>query len=107
MDIQLQDARVPSAGEPGVCQCFVGPKARAARERVGDEPAFEDRLHHIGESVVHHPIPEWRGGNQARFRIHDPERMIGAGAVTAVDEFTLKPVQFRLQIGPEGGHIGP
>ena len=70
-------------------------KTGAAGERVGNEAAFEDRLDDIGESVVHHAVAEWCGGDGARFGCDDAEGAVGAGAVRAADELALEAEQFR------------
>jgi len=104
-DIQFQNARVPRASAPGVGERFVSSKARAAGERVGNEAAFEDRLQDIGESVVHHAVPERRGGDQARFGVDDAEGAVGARAVGAAGDLALEAVQFGFNTTTRSGII--
>jgi hypothetical protein len=106
-DIQFQNAGVPRASAPGVGEGFVSSKAGAAGEGVGNEAAFEDGLEDIGESVVHHAVPERRGGDEARFGVDDAEGAVGARAVGADGELALEAVQFGFEVGPESGDVGP
>lgn len=106
LDIQFQDARVPRASAPGVGQGFVSPEARAAGERVGNKAAFEDRLYDIRQSVVHHAVPERRGGDEARLGVDDAEGAVGTRPVGSAGELALEAVQFGFEIGQECGDIG-
>src|ERR1039458_1310549 len=54
-------------------------------------PTFEDRLQHLGQGMVDHPVAERRRRNQARLGIAYGEATVGAGSVRPIPQLALQP----------------
>src|ERR1017187_10362021 len=68
-------------------------------------PTFEDRLQHLGQRVVYHPVAERRRRNQARLGIAYGEATVGAGRVRPIPQLALQPDQLRLQVQQKCRHV--
>jgi hypothetical protein len=53
--------------------------------------------------MMHHTIPERRGGNDAMLGIEHLDLDIGARAVAILLQLTLQPQEFAFEIDREGG----
>lgn len=56
--------------------------------------------------MMHHPVAERGGGDQAGFAFVEGEEAIRAGLVAAVRQFPVQGQQFALQVQFEGDRAG-
>jgi hypothetical protein len=55
-----------------------------------DKTAFPDGFDHLAERVMHHPVTEWRGRDQAPLWFVDVKTPVCAGRIGLVRQFILQ-----------------
>jgi hypothetical protein len=82
--------------------------ALAAPAGVGvvDKTPVQGRFDHVHEGVMHHSVPERRGGDQTRLALVDREQPVRAGLVVACFQLALQRQQVGFQLQFEGYRTG-
>src|ERR1017187_672620 len=89
---------VAAARGAGQLKGLVLAEAFSRRKRFGCESWFKDGLKHARERVVDDAVPKRGSGDLARLGIPDPEGLVRARPVTALDQLALEGAQVGLEI---------
>jgi len=77
------------------------------RVRVEDERRLEDRLDHVADGMVNHPVAERRFGDQTRLRVVNPEGSIPFRSPCFALEFAVQSQGVSAEVGKELRHVRP
>ena len=75
-DITLQHVRVAPGKFLRAIDCAVGALANPVGIAVMDEAPLPDRLDHLAQGMVDHPVSKRRSGDQAALRLMDVEAVV-------------------------------
>ena len=98
-DVELEEEGEPPAEVPGPLQRGDPAFAPAAGERVGDQPALEDRLADVHDRVVQHPLAKTGCRDQPLLGVEDRELVVHAQREVASQQGRPHPVQVVVRAG--------
>ncbi len=107
LDVALQHIRILTTERSEPVHRLMRSLALSAGIGIEDERPVEERLDHITQGVMHHPITIRGSTDLARFRLVDRELPIFTGAIRLCLQLLLELIQLFFQVEVEAGDVRP